>query len=47
MDALTWATWRSEVIWRVGVLPMKIVSQCRKQARRVYHGAVFEIKMVE
>ena len=34
--------WRSEVIWRVGVL-----SQCREQARRVYHGAVFEINMVE
>jgi Transposase DDE domain group 1 len=27
-----------------GVLPMKIVSQCREQARRVYYGAVFEIK---
>jgi hypothetical protein len=23
---------------------MKIVSQCREQARRVYYGAVFEIK---
>jgi hypothetical protein len=27
-----------------GVLPIKIVSQCREQARRVYYGAVFEIK---
>jgi hypothetical protein len=27
-----------------GMLPMKIVSQCRKQARSVYYGGVFEIK---
>jgi hypothetical protein len=27
-----------------GVLPMKIVSQCREQARWVYHGAIFKIK---
>ena len=27
-----------------GVLSMKIISQCREQARRVYYGAVFEIK---
>jgi len=27
-----------------GVLPMKIVSQCREQARQMYYGAVFEIK---
>ena len=27
-----------------GVLPMKIVSQCREQARCAYNGAVFEIK---
>src|ERR1017187_2749675 len=26
------------------VLPMKIVSQCREQARRAYYGAVFEAK---
>ena len=32
----------SEVIWRVGAL-----SQCREPAKRVYHGAVFEINMVE
>ena len=25
-------------------LPPKIMSQCREQARRVYHGAVFEVK---
>jgi hypothetical protein len=27
-----------------GVILTKIVSQCREQARRVYYGAVFEIK---
>src|ERR1039458_651914 len=27
-----------------GVLPIKIVSQCREPARRMYYGAVFEIK---
>src|ERR1017187_8925624 len=27
-----------------GVLQMKIVSQCREQARRAYYGAVFEAK---
>jgi hypothetical protein len=26
------------------VLPIEIVSQCRESARRVYYGAVFEIK---
>jgi len=25
-------------------VPMKIVSQCREQARRVYYGSVFKIK---
>ena len=28
----------------VSLLPMKIVSKCREQARRVHYGAVFEIK---
>ena len=27
-----------------GVFPMKIVSPCREQARRVYDGVVFEIQ---
>jgi len=27
-----------------GVLPMKIASQCREQAREVYYGVIFEIK---
>jgi|SRR5713226_8800802 len=29
---------------RCGGFRMKIVSRCREQARRAYHGAVFEIK---
>ena len=29
---------------QLGALLMKIVSQCREQARRVYHGAILEAK---
>jgi hypothetical protein len=32
-------------LWRrIALLPLRIVSQCREQARRMYYGAVFEIK---
>ena len=37
-----------ELCWSAGrpsgLLPMKILSRCRDQARRVYYGAVFKIK---
>ena len=37
---LCWPGWQTVA----GVLPIRIVSQCREQARRVYYGVVFEAK---
>jgi len=32
-------------VWRrIALLPLRIVSQCREQVRRMYYRAVFEIK---